>query len=53
LKEFSIDEVSTDKLMKIFQSLMNESDLRWAFIDSSIVKAYQHRVGADSSIIAK
>jgi transposase len=31
-----------DKLMDIFQSLVVEPELEWAFIDGSIVKAHEH-----------
>lgn len=37
-----------NKLMKTFQSLINEPDLEWEFIDGSIVKAHQHSTGAAS-----
>lgn len=43
------DWSSKDKLMKIFQSLVNEPDLEWTFIDGSIVKAHQHSAGAASA----
>ncbi len=39
---------SKGKLMKIFQSLVDEPDLEWEFIDGSIVKAHQHSAGAAS-----
>ncbi len=39
---------SKDKLMKIFKALIQQPDLEWAFIDGSIVKAYQHSAGASS-----
>lgn len=35
-----------EKLMRLFQSLVVEPDLEWAFIDGSIVKAHQHSSGA-------
>ena len=34
-----------EKLMGIFQELVVEPDLEWAFIDGSIVKAHQHSSG--------
>jgi hypothetical protein len=34
--------------MKIFQVLIDDPDLEWEFIDSSIVKAHQHSTGAVS-----
>ena len=37
---------SKGKLLKIFQSLVQNSDLEWKFVDASYVKAYQHSAGA-------
>ncbi|HAT6978979.1 TPA: IS5 family transposase [Legionella pneumophila] len=37
---------SKDKLMKIFKDLVQEPDLEWKFIDSSILRAHQHSSGA-------
>jgi len=37
-----------EKLMGIFNELVVEPDLEWAFIDGSIVKAHQHSSGAAS-----
>ena len=34
------------KLLNIFQSLVQDPDLEWVFIDGSIVKAHQHSSGA-------
>lgn len=39
---------SKGKLMLIFKALVQEPDLEWEFIDSSIVKAHQHSAGAAS-----
>jgi transposase len=39
---------SKNKLMQIFNDLVQEPDLEWAFIDGSIVKAHQHSAGAAS-----
>ena len=33
---------SKNKLMRIFKTFVQEPDLEWSFIDSSIVKAHQH-----------
>lgn len=37
---------SKNKLMHIFNALVQEPDLEWTFIDGSIVKAHQHSAGA-------
>lgn len=37
---------SKNKLIQIFNDLVQEPDLEWAFIDGSIVKAHQHSAGA-------
>ena len=37
---------SKEKLLNIFKSLVQNPDLEWEFIDSSIVKAHQHSSGA-------
>lgn len=34
--------------MSLFNALVQELDLEWAFIDGCIVKAHQHRAGAAS-----
>ncbi len=39
---------SKNKLMQIFNDLVQEPDLEWEFIDGSIVKAHQHSAGAAS-----
>lgn len=39
---------SKNKLMQIFNDVVQEPDLEWEFIDSSIVKAHQHSAGAAS-----
>ena len=39
---------SKNKLMQIFNDLVHEPDLEWAFIDGSIVKAHQHSAGTAS-----
>ena len=36
---------SKNKLMQIFNALVQEPDLEWEFIDGSIVKAHQHSAG--------
>ena len=36
----------TDKILSIFQMLVQEPDLEWGFIDGSIVRAHQHSCGA-------
>ena len=36
---------SKNKLMQIFQNLIQQPDLEWQFIDGSIVKAHQHSAG--------
>ena len=33
------------KILKIFQSLVQEPDLEWEFIDGSIVRTHQHGCG--------
>lgn len=38
-----------DKLIKIFKSLVNDPDVEWEFIDSTIIKAHQHSAGAADS----
>lgn len=38
-----------NKLMHIFRALAIDLDLEWNFIDSSIVKAHQHSMGAASA----
>jgi hypothetical protein len=37
--------------MRIFKALVQEPDLDWEFIDSSIIKAHQHSEGTNSSEI--
>ena len=37
---------SKDKLMRIFQDLVEDPDLEWEFIDGSVVRAHQHSSGA-------
>lgn len=37
---------SKNKLIHIFNALVQEPDLEWTFIDGSIVKAHQHSAGA-------
>ena len=36
------------KLLKVFQSLVQDPDLEWEFMDASYVKAHQHSAGAAS-----
>ncbi len=36
---------SKNKLIKIFKNLVQDPDLEWMFIDSSIVRAHQHGSG--------
>ena len=36
------------KLMKLFQSIIDDPDLEWEFMDGSIVKAHQHSAGGDA-----
>ena len=36
---------SKNKLMNIFNDLVQQPDLEWEFIDGSIVKAHQHSAG--------
>lgn len=40
------DWSSKGKLFKLFQSLVQEPDLEWEFIDGSIVRAHPHSSGA-------
>lgn len=40
---------ASSKLMGIFKALVNEPDLEWECVDSSIVKAHQHSTGAASA----
>jgi len=42
---------SKNKLMRIFKTLVQEPDLEWEFIDSSIVNAHQHSAGAPNKAI--
>jgi transposase len=37
---------ANDKLIGMFKVLVDDPDLEWGFIDSSIVKAHQHSAGA-------
>ncbi|GAB3374406.1 IS5 family transposase [Azotobacter armeniacus] len=37
---------SAGKWLKVFQALIEEPDLEWAFIDGTYVKAHQHSAGA-------
>lgn len=37
---------SKNLLMRLFESLINEPDLEWTFMDASITKAHQHSAGA-------
>ena len=37
-----------EKLLEIFQSLVQDPDMEWEFIDTSYVKAHQHSAGAAS-----
>ena len=37
------------KLLKVFNALVEESDVEWLFIDGTYVKAHQHSAGAASS----
>ena len=39
----------SNKLMKIFKSLIQDPDFEWKFIDGNIVKAHQHSTGAASN----
>lgn len=42
---------SKNKLMDIFNALIQEPDLEWEFIDGSIVKAHQHSAGAPNKAV--
>ena len=37
---------ASDRLMQVFEALVEDPDLEWGFIDGTIVKAHQHSAGA-------
>ena len=44
------DWSKSEKLVKIFQSLVTDPDYEWSLIDGSVVKAHQHSTGARKGV---
>ena len=42
---------SKNKLMRIFKTFIQEPDLEWSVIDSSMIKAHQHRANCFTSFL--